>query len=228
MRKKTFYTELSYLLGIIILPFGVVLMERANFGISMVVAPAYLIYRIVHDVMGVAWFDFSWGEAVLQTVLLLGMLAIMRKFKLSYLFSFVTAVLYAVVLKGMEYFPQVAEQQIALRLALYVIGMVVCSLGVCLFFHTYISPEVYELFVKELAEKFGIRIHLVKTVYDCVSSAIALTLSLVFFGWWPLVGINWGTIVCALINGWIIGQISKLLERYFIFQDRFPLRRFFK
>ena len=42
--KRTFYTEGAYVIGIISLAFGTALMEKADFGMSMVVAPAYLIY----------------------------------------------------------------------------------------------------------------------------------------------------------------------------------------
>ena len=45
--KKKFSNELAYLLGNIFVAIGVALMERADFGVSMVVAPAYLIYRKV-------------------------------------------------------------------------------------------------------------------------------------------------------------------------------------
>ena len=39
--KRTFSTELAYVLGIVFVAWGVVLMEKADFGVSMVVAPAY-------------------------------------------------------------------------------------------------------------------------------------------------------------------------------------------
>lgn len=42
--KKSFYTELAYGVGLITLALGTALMERADFGMSMVVAPAYLVY----------------------------------------------------------------------------------------------------------------------------------------------------------------------------------------
>lgn len=38
--KRVFYTELAYAIGIIVLALGTALMERADFGMSMVVAPA--------------------------------------------------------------------------------------------------------------------------------------------------------------------------------------------
>lgn len=42
--KRTFSTELAYVLGIVFVAWGVVLMEKADFGVSLVVAPAYLLY----------------------------------------------------------------------------------------------------------------------------------------------------------------------------------------
>ena len=47
--KRTFYTEMAYIIGIVTLAFGTALMERADFGMSMVVAPAYLIYLKISD-----------------------------------------------------------------------------------------------------------------------------------------------------------------------------------
>ena len=40
-----FSNELAYAVGIIAVAFGVAFMEKANFGVSMVVAPAYLLHR---------------------------------------------------------------------------------------------------------------------------------------------------------------------------------------
>ena len=42
--KRTFYTEVAYILGIVVLAAGNALMEKANLGMSMVVAPAYLLH----------------------------------------------------------------------------------------------------------------------------------------------------------------------------------------
>ena len=44
MRQKSFSAELAYILGIVALALGTALMERADFGVSMVVAPAYLLH----------------------------------------------------------------------------------------------------------------------------------------------------------------------------------------
>ena len=44
MKKTVLYTELAYVLGMVGLSLSVALMTRADFGVSMVVAPAYLLY----------------------------------------------------------------------------------------------------------------------------------------------------------------------------------------
>ena len=42
--KKTFYSEYAYIFGILFLALGTALMEKADFGMSMVVAPAYILH----------------------------------------------------------------------------------------------------------------------------------------------------------------------------------------
>ena len=227
MKKRVFYSELSYLFGLLILAFAAAMMTRADFGLSMVVAPAYLLHLKVSQYL--PFFSFGMAEYTLQTVLLLALCFVMRRFRLSYLFSFVTAVLYGFALDGslwlLSFIPMDSG---ALRLVFYVVGMVLCSLGVSLFFHTYISPEVYELFVKELSSKLYADIHKVKTVYDCISCLVAVVMSFAFFGLWHFEGVEWGTIVCALINGWMIGKAAKLLEHCFDFRDALPWRKHFE
>ena len=179
--KKRFYTELSYLFGIIALALGTALSEKANFGLSMVVAPAYLVHLKVSQVL--PFFTFGMAEYSLQAVVLIMLAIIMGKFKLSYLFSFITAVFYGLVLDlFIMLLAMLPGDMVLLQCIYYVIGIFTCSLGVSLLFHTYISPEAYELFVKEISEKLGKDINKVKTVYDVVSCLIAIILSFIFFG----------------------------------------------
>lgn len=83
--KRTFSTELAYVFGIVFVALGVVLMEKADFGVSMVVAPAYLLYRWLSPVW--SFVAFGMAEYCLQAVLLLAMCLLLR-FRVSYLFSF--------------------------------------------------------------------------------------------------------------------------------------------
>ena len=223
--KKTFYTEAAYFLGILILAVGTALMEKGNFGMSMVVAPAYILHRWLSQML--PFFSFGMAEYTLQFVLLIALSAVMRRIKLGYLLSFVTAVIYGCTLDlclwAASFLP---GEGIALRLLFFFLGMVLCSIGVALLFRTYFPPEAYELFVKEIAGKTGISVSRCKTVYDCVSCGAGIVLSFVFFGFGQFVGVSWGTILCALINGWMIGRIAAWMEGKFAFRDALADSRF--
>ena len=147
----------------------------------------------------------------------------MRKFKKSYILSFATAFLYGTVL-------DIALSTVALfpysglvwQVIFYIAGLIICALGVALLLHTYFPPEAYELVVKELSAKYHAAIGKTKTIYDCCSCVLAIVLSVCFFH--AFVGVKWGTIVCAIVNGWLIGRISQLLEKKFVLKDALALR----
>ena len=77
-----------------------------------------------------------------------------------------------------------SNSTILIRVIFYILGMLICAAGVSLFFHTYIAPEAYELFVKEISLKYGFNMNKVKTIYDCTSCIVAILMSCVFFGLW--------------------------------------------
>lgn len=225
--KKTFYTEASYVLGLLIMAFAAAFTEKADFGMSMVVAPAYILHLKISEFL--PWFTFGVAEYAFQGVLVIITVAVMRRFKWSYLFSFVTAVLYGTLLDlAMALIASLPDEAFAVRVLWYVLGTVLCSLAVSLFFHTYISPEAYELIVKELSEKSGRNINKVKTAYDCFSVVLGIVLSFSFFGFGVFEGVKWGTVICAVLNGFLISRFSVLLERFFVFKNRFALEKYFR
>jgi len=225
--KKTFYSEMAYALGIVVLALGTALMEKADFGMSMVVAPAYLLHLKISQYL--PFFSFGMAEYVFQGILLLVMMLVMGRFRGAYLCSFITAVFYGFTLDAMLRAASLLEGGgIAPRVMFYLLGMIICALGVSLLFHTYIPLEAYEMFVKEMALKFGADINRVKTIYDCASCVLAVVMSFVFFGFGVFEGVKLGTIICALINGRLIGICSKWLEKLFVFSDAVKLRTVFE
>ncbi len=219
--KKTFYCEVAYIVGITILALGTAFMEKANFGMSMIVAPAYLLHLKISPYL--PFFSFGVSEYVFQAFLLIVLSLILRKVKKSFFLSFGTAFIYGIILDVMmsliDFLPL---EGIIWQIILFALGAISCSTGVALLFHTYLPPEAYELFVKEISDKWNKDLGKVKTIYDCCSCVFAVILSLCFFG--GFVGVEWGTFVCAIANGWLISRISKLLESKFTFKDALPLR----
>ncbi len=113
------------------------------------------------------------------------------------------------------------------RILFFAIGAVLCSFAVSLLFHTYISPEVYELFVKEVSGKFGVELSKFKLAYDCSGCLLGIIMSFMFFGFGKFEGIGIGTVICAVVNGPLIGFFGKKFEKHFEFKDRLPLRKYF-
>ncbi len=228
MRKKVFPTELAYVFAILILALGTALMEAADFGVSMVVAPAYLLHLKISRFL--PFFTFGMAEYSLQALLLFFTAMISRRFKLAYLFSFVTAVIYGFTLDAsMLAVALIPSSSIVVRIIFYITGMVLCSAGVSLFFHTYISPEAYELFVKETSARLRMDIHKFKTLYDCGSCLLSVLLSFSFFGLWHFEGIKLGTVICALVNGFLISRCTRFFEHFWIFEDKLlPFRGVFE
>ena len=219
--RKVFYNEPAYIVGLALLALGTAMMEKADFGMSMVVAPAYLLHLKLSQVF--PFFSFGMAEYCFQAFLLILLGFVMRRFRLMYLLSFVTALIYGVLLDlSMRLAAVWPGTGLYARFVYYLLGMVVCAFGIAMLFDTYIAPEAYELFVKEIAGKTGKQISLVKTAYDCISCLAGIIMSFAFFGIGHFEGVKAGTIFCALINGGLIGICSKVLQRCFVFKDGLP------
>ena len=59
MKQRIFYTEACYLIGIVTMALGTAMMTLADFGVSMVVAPAYLLHLKISEYLPF----FSFGMA---------------------------------------------------------------------------------------------------------------------------------------------------------------------
>jgi uncharacterized membrane protein YczE len=225
--KRIFYTEIAYLLGIFGLALGTVFMVKADFGMSMVVAPAYLIYRKLS--LSYSFITFGIAEYIMQALLLCLLILILRKFRIYYLFSFVTALYYGFLLDlCMGILKNFAVASLIGRVTCFVFGVSLCANGIAFIFRTYVAPEVYELFVKEVSKKMKISITKFKTGYDITSCLISILLSFLFFGFMKFVGVNIGTIICALTFGKLISIFGSILDKHLQFKDALPLRKYFE
>ena len=67
--KKGNFAELAYVMGMILCPLGVCLSAKSGFGVSMVVAPAYVLYLRISETL--PWFTFGKSEYIFQGLLLI-------------------------------------------------------------------------------------------------------------------------------------------------------------
>ena len=225
MKKRVCYTEIAYILGLLLLSLGTALTEAGDFGISMVVAPAYLLHlKLVETI---PCFSFGLAEYVLQATVFLLMILCVRKIRPVYFFSFVTTLLYGLLLDVfILILKPLPVDTMTMRLIVYILGVLLGSAGIALLFRTYFPPATYELFVKVLSRHWHIRLPVFKTAYDISSMVIAILLSLAFFG--SIRGIGIASVICAFVNGTLIRMFTSFFEHLWIFRDKFPLRAKFE
>lgn len=221
-RRLRLPSEVVYLAAVLLIAVAVSMTVTAGFGISMVVAPAYLLSEKVD------FLTFGQSEYLLQGGLFVLFCIIVRRFKPVYLSAFVTSLFYGFVLDLVQRFipllnPAVTPSEslpIPVRLLLFVCGVTLTAFSVALFFKVYLYPQVNDFFVKGIVERYHLREGPSKTAFDLSCLAVSLILSFALFG--RLVGVGIGTVVITLMNGTIIGAFSKLLDRTVSITPVFP------
>ncbi len=219
MKKSVFYKEVAYVLAILFIALGVALAAKAGFGVSMIAGVSYTFHlwlSRITDILSLGTIDYLIHGIV---ILLTGIIT--KKFRGSYLFSFMTAVLTGI---SIDLFVLVVEplptESLFARIIIFVASILTCAFGVACVFHAYFPPAGHELFVKEFAIHFNKDMGKVKTVYDIVFLLLSALMNIVLFG--GFVGIGIGTLVTALLNGPTISVFDRLLKKNFEFKAAFP------
>lgn len=211
MKKLTIHAEPLYIFATVLLALSVAAVTAADFGVSMVAAPAYVLSLYVD------FLSFGQAEYVVQGVLFIAFCLLMRKFRVSYLFAFASCLLYGLVLDLWRLIPVFSESAEPLymgwRIALFVVGELLTALSVAMFFKCYLPPQVNDYFVMGVSERYNIKRSFFKFCFDAGFLVIALIMSLCFFG--AIRGIGIGTLIITAVNGFLIGLCSKLLDSLF-------------
>lgn len=222
MKKITIPNELAYLISIIAMSFAVAMVSAADLGLSMIVAPAY----ILSQALGVVTFGQS--EYIVQALLLVVFCILVRRVRLTYLVSFATCLIYGAFLDLWRQIIPLFNPAITppgsmgwpLRIALFTVGSLITAFGVALSFRPYLYAQMYDFFVKGVSAYRKVDRTRIKMIFDFSFLALALIMTLVLFG--KFVGIGVATVILALVNGPVIGLFDRLLGKYVVFPSLFP------
>ncbi len=213
--------EIVYVLAILLLSFAVAMTACTSFGVSMIVAPAYILSNRLP-------LTFGQCEYLVQGVLFVAFCVLMRRVKLVYFSSFLTGLLYGAALDLWRvllphFNPAVTAPgalPTALRIVYFIVGMCLSSLAIALFFQTYLYPQVYDFFVKGVSARYRLNRTRFKQGFDASCLLVSCVLTLALFR--RFVGVGIGTLVMTVCNGFLIGRFSALLEKYTQVQPLFP------
>ena len=227
-KKIKISSELVFLLATVILSFSVAMIATTDFGVSMIVAPAYILSQKF------TFLTFGQSEYIIQAILFIVFCIAMKKVKLIYFCSFLSGIIYGAILDLWRLIPIFNQNittsddlNLAVKIVFFTVGMLLSSLSIAMYFKTYIYPQVYDFFVKGVSEKYNINRVKFKTCFDASFLLIATALTLLFFK--SFVGINFGTIIMTVLNGTIIGFFSSFLDKHFEFVPTFKsLAKYFE
>ena len=222
MKPRTFPSELCYLLSIVLLSFAVAMVAASGFGVSMVVAPAYVLS------LKVPFLTFGQSEYVVQALLFAVFCILMRRVKLVYFSSFLTCLIYGAVLDLWRAVVPLLNPAVTapgsmampVRIVLFACGMLLTAFSVALFYRTYLYPQVYDFFVKGVSLRYGFNMTKFKIASDVCSLAVAVGLTLLFFRRFNGIGV--GTLIMTALNGLLIGAFGKGIDRLFVFRPLLP------
>lgn len=79
MKKVPKFNVPAWPIGIVLIALGVVFITKSAFGVSSVVAPAYVIHLKVSQYL--PWYTFGTSEYILQGFLLMVMCVVIRRFR---------------------------------------------------------------------------------------------------------------------------------------------------
>lgn len=212
--KFKIHEEMMWIIGMIVMPFAVTLCTKADLGMSMIAAPTYIVSEKLD------FLSYGQTEYIFQAIVLIIMCIMIRKFKFSYLLSFVSAVVYGTILDFYIWLmSDVVLTQLWVKVVFLVLGMVLTSFGVACFIKSYIPPCAYDYLVKMVVQERKFNLKKFKLANDFAYLVLSIVLTLVLFS--GLVGVGFGTVLMAVCNGFIISFFSKMIEKHCDISPRF-------
>lgn len=203
---------LVYLVGLYCMAIGVVFSATSSLGVSPVGSLANVIYQIGLD-LNISFVSLgNCTTAVYCLYILVELLILRREFKPQMLLQLVASILFGWMVNWatamLSFLPAPSNYGIQMVYLLCSIPMV--ALGVMLYLSPNILPTPGEGMSLAISSKTGLSIGTSKTVFDCSLVVLSALVSLVYFH--GLVGVREGTVICALLVGFVMKQMQKVCQ----------------
>lgn len=202
--RNTFIRRTAcYVLGMLILAFGVSFSIKSDLGVSPVNSLPYVFSRILNVDIGIATASLFAFYVLVQILLL------RREFQWKNLLQIAVGMLFgSFVSLTSRLVAFDTPEQYALRLLLMSISILLVALGLTLILRADIMPQPPDGLILAIQHKSGLQYPTVKTMFDCVSVALAAAFGLLLTH--TLVGVREGTALSALLVGTVMAWMRKL------------------
>lgn len=216
-KKITKIGELAWIVGNILCALGNCLVSKSAFGLSAIIAPAFILQTKLN------FLTVGFCEYIIQGLLLLLCCLIIGKFKGKFIGTICNIIFYGAafdIINLLLSFIQPSE--IFGRILCAIFGTLITGFAVALMLRTYIPPSIYEIFVKEVATEKGLNINKTKLVFDASMLALSFVLMFTILGEFRLEYIGILTIISAFLNSILIAFFGKIIDKYCVFSPAIP------
>ena len=205
---------LVYLLGLYCMAIGVVFSARSNLGVSPVGSLANVLYQIGLAQKAPAFVNLgNCTTAVYCLYILTELLILRREFQARMLLQLAASLLFGQMVNlatgMMAFLPDPGNYAVQLLYLLCSIPLV--AVGVMLYLTPNILPTPGEGMSLAISKKTGLSVGASKTIFDCSLVVISGLTSLIYFH--GLVGVREGTVICALLVGFVMKQLQKVCQK---------------
>ena len=206
---KHFSKEVAFLVAMFTNSLAISLLVKSVFGVSTLSSLPLVLSDIFDSI------SFGMMNFMVQTVLLMILMAITRQIKAAYIFSFVIGFIFGLMVDGFDLLMVYLPDLFLLRIIYFFTGWALISFGAALFIKSMMPLMPFDAFVKDMALYFRVKVKLVKTISDLIFVSSAVILSLTFLG--ALVGVGIGTIFMAFFTGSLTQYFLDLLSKKYDF-----------
>lgn len=208
-----------YCLGLYLMAIGVVFSSASGLGVSPVGALANVLYLIGCAENAPSFVTLgNCTIAVYCLYILVELLLLRRDFEPRMLLQLVASILFGKLVDlaklMMAFLP--APGNYAVQMLYLLCSIPLVAVGVMLYLSPNILPTPGEGMSLAISKKTGLTLGSAKIVFDCSLVVLSALTSLVYFH--GLVGVREGTVLCALLVGFVMRQLMRVAEK--------PLMRF--
>lgn len=205
---------LVYLVGLYCMAIGVVFSATSNLGVSPVGSLANVLYQIGSAQGLPAYVNLgNCTTAVYCLYIFVEFLILRKDFKPKMLLQLAASFLFGQLVNlataMMSYLP--APPNYAIQLLYLLCSVPMVAVGVMLYLTPNILPTPGEGMSLAISKKTGLTLGSSKTVFDCTLVVISAVVSLIYFH--GLVGVREGTVICALLVGYVMKQMQKACQK---------------
>lgn len=203
--KLTIRGELTLILVVIINSLGVVLMLHSCSGISAISSVPYAFSEVFPKLTLGTW------TYIFQSLLILTLMVLRKKFIPEYLFSFVIGFFFGKMVDIHQAWVSQLPYTIPLRVLYFVLSYLIICFGIALSNRCKMPIIPTDLFPRELADILKREYSKIKVPFDVICLFITGFMTFLCLG--RIMGLGVGTVLAAFTMGKVIGMIGKEMDK---------------